>query len=111
MSQQCALVATKASGILGHTDKTAASSSREVMLPLCSVLQRPHLEYRVRFWAPQFKKDRKLLETVQWKATKLVRVLEERLRDVGLFSSRKRKQRRSCEWLYISNGWESSGCG
>jgi len=64
-------VATKANGILGHTDKTAASSSREVMLPLCSVLQRPHLEYRVRFWAPQFKKDRKLPQRAQQRATKM----------------------------------------
>jgi len=51
MTWQCAFTAQKASRILGCTKRRVASSLREGILPLCSILVRHHLEFCVQHWS------------------------------------------------------------
>ncbi|KAK4806645.1 hypothetical protein QYF61_021241 [Mycteria americana] len=93
MNEQCAAVAKKANRMLGCT-----SRDKEVIIPLCSVLVRPHLEYCVQFWSPLFKNYVDRLVRVQRSTTKMIKGLrslpyEERLRELGLLSLEKRRLR------------------
>ncbi|GAB0182380.1 cAMP-dependent protein kinase inhibitor alpha [Grus japonensis] len=58
MSQQCVLAAQKADCILGCIKRRVPSRLRNMILPLYYALMRPHLEYCIQLWGPQYKKNR-----------------------------------------------------
>ena len=65
MSQKCALATQTANHILGCIKGSVTTRSREVILPLCSALVRPHPENCVQLRGSQIKKDVDLFEHVQ----------------------------------------------
>jgi len=73
---------------------SVASRVRKVILPLYSAVVRPHLEYCVQMWNPQYRRDTDLLECVQRRARKMIQRMKylsykDRLKEVGLFSMEK----------------------
>jgi len=71
--KQCSEAVRKANRMLqGMIKRNFIDRSQETIILLYKSLVRPHLEYCYQIWSPYYKKDIKLIEGVQRRATKLV---------------------------------------
>ena len=98
VSSQCATAAKKGNRALGLIKRNFAYRSREIILKLYKSLVRPHLDYAMQAWSPHMEKDKKVIEKVQARATKLIPSIqhltyEERLRRLNLTTMEKRRER------------------
>ena len=96
MSQQYALAAQKANNITGSINRVVANRDREVTVPLYYTLVKPHLKYHIQTRGLHYRKNVELLDGVWRRAIKMTEGLEhlsyeDRLRELGLFSSEKRR--------------------
>ena len=62
MSDQCTAASKKANMMLGLISRNFDYKSPEVMKRLYTAFVRPHLEYAVQFWSPNYIKDQQQLE-------------------------------------------------
>ena len=97
VESQCNEACLKANRMLGLIKRTFVKTP-EVMLNLYKTLVRPHLEYCISAWSPHYQKDKKLLEKVQHRFTRMITSLkslqyEARLQELGLWTLEERRNR------------------
>jgi len=84
--------------MLGLIKRTFVVKTPEVMLNLYKTLVRPHLECCISAWSPHYQKDKKLLEKVQHRFTRMITSLkslqyEAKLQKLGLWTLEERRNR------------------
>jgi hypothetical protein len=97
-SAHIAKCAAKANSMLGLINRTFSFIDKEMFLTLYKTLVRPHMEYASSVWYPWLKKDIKILERVQKRATKIMDSIKhlsysDRLRTLGLPTLEYRRKR------------------
>ena len=98
VASQCAAAAKKGNRVLGMIKRNFSFRTKEVIVKLYKSLVRPHLDYAMQAWSPFLEKDKKILEKVQARATKLIPEIhhlpyEERLAELNLTTLEKRRER------------------
>ena len=112
VSEQCGIAASKGNQILGLIRRTITYKEKQLIVPLCKAIVRPHLEYCIQAWRPYHKRDIDKLERIQRRATKIIPELkdlsyESRLLQCGLTTQETRRPiRDQIEVFKIVNSYE-----
>ena len=113
-SFHCHQAYSRANRMLGLISRTFVGRDPRILLCLYKTLVRPHLEYAVSAWSPQYKKDKALLERIQHRFTRMFPGFsklsyEDRLQRLGLWSLEERRNRADLIEVYkILTGLSSS---
>jgi len=96
---QCLAARNRANGVLGYINRLVGYKSREVIVKVYAAFVMPHLEYALPAWAPHYRKDVDMLESIsQRRARRLIpRVMALRYNDrldiLGMYSLERRRLR------------------
>ena len=98
VESQCNQAFSKANRMLGILKRNIVNKTPRIMINLYKTLIRPHVEYCVSAWTPHYAKDKKTLERIQHRFTKLIPGLQrltyaERLEKLGLWTLEERRNR------------------
>ena len=114
VSKQCAKAVTTANKVLGMISRSFSNRSAKVIVQFYKSLVCPHLEYCIQAWSPYLEKDKKLLEKVQRRATRMVDGLKQkdypqRLKALHLTTLETRRIRGDLIQLFkMFNGFDST---
>ena len=78
-SKQCMYACNKARKVLGMIKRTIRFKDTRLTLSLYKSLVRPHVEYFISAWNPQYKKDKELIEKVEKRFTEMINNMEGKL--------------------------------
>ena len=113
VSEQCGIAAAKGNQIIGLIRRNIVYKEKELIIPLCKAIVRPHLEYCIQAWRPYRKKDIDMLERLQRRTIKIIQKLrnisfEMRLKDCVLTTLETRRLKGDqFEVFKILNGYEN----
>ena len=97
-SKQCTTAAKSANFALGQIQRAFHYRKKDHLVPLYKTFVRPKLEYASSAWCPWLEKDKKQLEKVQERLVRMISDVkgasyEEKLKDAGLTTLEKRRER------------------
>ena len=110
---ECQQAYAKANEMLGLVARVIRHKDMNLMLRLYKTLVRPHLEYASAAWSPYYVKDKKLLERVQHRFTRMFEKLRDmeyaaRLEVLRLWSLEERRNRADLIELFrMARGFSS----
>jgi ribonucleases P/MRP protein subunit RPP40 len=97
-SVNCQVACSKAQRILGMLKRSITHKSTDVLVPLYKSLVRPIVEYCTPVWSPHYIKDKRILERIQHRFSRLIPHLcrlpyDDRLNVLKLWSLEERRNR------------------